>query len=239
MSSFTEPSKISQPGGFISLEETDLKIAVQSALAAALCFGLPTGLFFWLITVQRLAPSARIDRLVTFFSNYLVPPDLLEMVGALGWGLLLSKISGYRQWWWLSGATMLGVRVGNFALYHGLLSEWVLAPIPTAVSMHARFGIILAFAVLCVTGSISLLLGFVLLNWKASLIMAASTGFSSMLASLLTLFILGELGIRVGSGNAAMPRVTAVATMAAALAGGAILGVMFSHYVRKAFQRIG
>ena len=239
MSSFTEPSKISQPARFIWLEQSYWKIAVQSALAAALCFGLSTGLFFWLITVQRLAPSAQINRLVTFFSNYLVPPDILEIVGALGWGFLLSKISGHRKWWWLSAATILGVQMGTFTLYHGLLSEWFLEHIAPDASMHVRFGIILMIAVLCVTVSTGLLLGLVLVNWKASLMFAASTGFASVLAVLTTLFILGELGLRVGSGNAAMPKVTAAATMAAALAGGAILGVMFSRYVRKDFQRFG
>ena len=236
MSSFMESAKKRPPARLIRLEKNNLKIAVQSALAAALCFGLSTGLFFWLITVQRLTTSAEIDRLVNLFSRYLVPPDKLEMVGALGWGLLLSKISGYRKWWWLSGATILGVRVGTFALYHGLLSEWFLGLIPSDVSMHVRFGIILAFAVLCVTISTGLLLGLVLMNWKASLILAASTGFTSVLASLITLFVFGELGILVGSGNAAMPKVTAGATMAAALAGGATLGVLFSRFVRKAFQ---
>lgn len=209
---------------------------MQSALAAVLCFGVPTGLFFWLITVQRVAPSAQIDRLVTFFSSYLVPPDKLEMVGAFGWGLLLSKISGYHKWWWLSVATILGVRVGTFALYHGLLSEWLLVQILGDVSMHVRFGILLAMAVLCVTVSTGLLLGLVLVNWKASLVLAASAGFTSVLASLIIIYILGELGIRVGSGNAAMPKVTAAATLAAALAGGATMGVIFSRYVRKDFQ---
>jgi len=76
------------------------------------------------------------------------------------------------------------------------------------------------------------LLGFALMNWKVSLLLAASTGLASVFAALVTLMILGELGIRVGSGNAAMPKATAAATMAAALAGGAILGVLFSRYVR-------
>lgn len=237
MNSFVKPSKIHRPISFAPLDQSDLKIAVQSALATALCLGLSTGLFFWLITVQRLAPSAQIDRLVTFFSNHLVPPDKLEMFGAFAWGLLLSKISGYRKWWWLSGATILGVRLGTFALYHGLLSEWFLGHIAADASMHVRFGIILTMAVLCVTVSTGLLLGVVLVNWKASLMLAASTGLASVLAALITLFILGELGIRVGSGNAAMPKVTAAATMAAALAGGAMLGVVFSRYARTGLSR--
>ena len=218
-----------------SLEEGELRIALQSALATALCLGLSTGSFFWLITLQRAAPSAPIDRLVNFFSRYLVPPDILEMIGAFGWGLLLSKISGYRKWWRVAGATFLGNRVGAFVLYSVLLTERLQEQMP-GVSSHARFGIILALAVLSVTVSTGLLLGFILVNWKASLVLAASTALASVLAVLITIFILGELGIRVGSGNAAMPRVTAAATMAAALAGGAVLGVMFSRYVRKGFQ---
>ena len=236
MGSLPGSSNVHRAAQSKSLEEGELRIAVQSALATALCLGLSTGIFFWLITVQRLAPSAQINRLVNFFSQYLVPPDLLEMIGAFSWGLLLSKISGYRKWWWLSGATVLGSRVGTFVLYSVLLTERFQEQIPAGISNHARFGIILALAVLSVTVSTGLLLGFALVNWKASLVFAASTAFTSLLAVLITVFILGELGIRVGSGNAAMPRVTAAATMAAALAGGAVLGVTFSRYVRKGFR---
>ena len=67
--------------------------------------------------------------------------------------------------------------------------------------------------------------------------LAASAGLASVLAALVSLFILDELGIRVGSGNAAMPKVAAVGTMAAALAGGAMLGVVFSRYVRAESSR--
>jgi hypothetical protein len=70
------------------------------------------------------------------------------------------------------------------------------------------------------------------MNWKASLTLGGSTGLTSVVAAMVALMILDGLGVRVGSGNAAMPKATAVATMAAALAGGAILGVIFSRYVR-------
>jgi hypothetical protein len=236
MGSFPDSSNVHRAAQSISLEEDELRIALQSALATALCLGLSTGLFFWLITMQRVAPSAQIDRLVILFSKYLVPPDLLEMIGAFGWGLLLSKISGYRKWWWLSGAAVLGGRVGTFVLYSVLLTERFQERIPVGVSIHARFGIILALAVLSVAVSTGLLLGLVLVNWKASLVLAASTALASVLAVLITVFILGEFGIRVGSGNAAMPKVTAAATMLAALSGGAVLGIMFSRYARKGFQ---
>ena len=228
MDSFSESSEIYQPVRPNRSYQSDLKIALQSALAAGLCLGLPVGLFFWLIILQRWAPSAPMDRLVHFLQDHALPPVLLEMLGAFGWGLLLSRISGYRQWWWLSIATMAGVRLGDFALYHG----WLDPLVPPGLSLHVRFGLILGINVLLVTLSTGLLLGAALMNWKASLILAASTGLVSVLAALVTLMILDSLGIRVGGGNAAMPRATAVATMAAALAGGAILGVMFSRYAR-------
>jgi hypothetical protein len=232
MDSFIEPSETYRPVRPSRLYQSDLKIALQSAFAAGLCLGLPAGLFFWLIIMQRWAPSAPIDRLLNFLREYAVPPVKLEMLGAFGWGLLLSRISGYRRWWWLSIATMAGVWAGDFALYHGLLDQWVQAQVPPDLSSHVRFGLILGITVLCVTVSTGLLLGLALMNWKASLMLAASTGLVSVLAAVVTLMIVGELGIRVGSGNAAMPKATAGATMAAALAGGAILGVLFSRYVR-------
>jgi len=228
MDSFTE-SKISRSVTPNRSYQHDLKIALESAFAAGLCLGLPTGLFFWVMIMQGWAPSAQGHRLLNFLQAYMVPPVKLEMLGAFGWGLCLSKISGYRQWWWLSAATMAGVWIGDFALYHGWLDQWV----PTGLSLRARFELILGVTVLCVTVSTGLLLGLVLMNWKASLTLAGSTGLTSVVAAMVTLMILYGLGVRIGSGNVAMPKATAVTTMAAALAGGAILGVIFSRYVRK------
>lgn len=232
MNSSIEPLKMDRPARFIRLDRSNLKTAVQSALAAALCLGLPAGLLFWLIAVQRWIPSATLDRLVRFFFDHLLPPVQLEMIGACGWGVCLSKISGYRQWWWLSLATMIGVWVGNFALYHGWLPDWVQRFGPPNFRPHVYYGLVLGINVLSVTVSTGLLLGLTLMDWKASLILATSTGLISVLAALMILFILDGLGIRVGNGNAAMVKVTAATTMAAALAGGVTLGVMFSHYVR-------
>jgi hypothetical protein len=239
MGPFIEPSETSQPVTPNRLYQSNVNIASQSALAAGLCLGLPAGLFFWLIILQRWAPSPPIDRLVNFLQDYAVPPVILEMLGAFGWGLLLSKISGYRQWWRLSAATMVGVRVGDFALYHGWLDQWVRGYAPPDISLHVRFGLILGITILCVTLSTGLLLGLALMNWKASLMLATSTGLASVLAALVTLIILDGFGIHVGSGNAAMPKVVAAGTMMAALAGGATLGVVFSRYVRAGASKHG
>ena len=116
MASFIESSENYRPVTPNRLDQSDLKIAVQSALAAGLCLGLPVGLFFWLIIVQRWMSSHLINTLVKFFQDYMVPQVILEMLGAFGWGLPLSKISGYRQWRWLSIATMAGALAGGAIL---------------------------------------------------------------------------------------------------------------------------
>ncbi len=235
MDSSIKPAENYPPVMSKNVYQGDMIIALQSALAAGLCLGLPAGIIFWLIIVQRWAPSTPINSLVNFFSDNLVPPVILEMLGAFGWGLCLSKISGYRRWWWLSAATMVGVRMGDFALYNGFLDQWVQVHAPPDISLNIRFGLILIITVLCVTVSTGLLLGLVLMNWRAILILAASTGLAATLAALATLIMLDRMGIRVGSGHMAMPKVAAAGTFAAALAGGAILGIVFSRYVRAKF----
>jgi hypothetical protein len=209
-----------------------LNIAIRSALASALCLGLPAGSIFWLLIVQRWLPLHLIDVLINFFQYYSAPLVILEMLGAFGWGLYLGKISGYRQWWWLSMATMAGVLAGFLTLYNGFLQQLIQAHVSPSSSSPLSFGLILCINILCVTITTGLLLGLTLLNWKASLILAASTGITSVVAAIVVYIVLGRLGIRVGSGNASMPKVTAASTMVAALAGGAVLGVIFTRYVR-------
>ena len=78
--------------------------------------------------------------------------------------------------------------------------------------------------------STGLTISLLLRNWKASLLLTIGSGLASVIAVIVTDIILDRLGIRVGHGNLAMPKVTAVGTMAAAIAGGTILGVLFTHY---------
>ncbi len=235
MDSSIKPAENYPPMMPKNMYQGDMIIALQSTLAAGLCLGLPAGINFWLIIVQSWAPLTPINSLVEFFRDNLALPVILETLGAIGFGFLLSKISSYRQWWWLSAATLVGVRVGDFALYNGFLDQWVQGYAPSNLPLQMRFGLILGITVLFVTVSTGLLLGLILMNWRAILILAASTGLAATLAALATLIILDRLGIRVGSGNIAMPKVAAAGTLAAALSGGAMLGMVFNRYVRAKF----
>ena len=68
------------------------RIAWQSALAASICLGLPAGLLFWLILLQRIMPSHPVERLVTFLQNNGVLEIIGMLFGAFGWGIILSQI---------------------------------------------------------------------------------------------------------------------------------------------------
>jgi RsiW-degrading membrane proteinase PrsW (M82 family) len=63
MDPFLKPSETDRPVTRNRVYQSNLNIAVQSALAGALCLGLPAGLLFWLIVVQGWAPSTPIDGL--------------------------------------------------------------------------------------------------------------------------------------------------------------------------------
>jgi len=204
------------------------RIAWQSALAASICLGLPAGLLFWLILLQRIMPSHPVERLVTFLQNNGVLEIIGTLFGAFGWGIILSQISGYRPWWRLAVASMLGVYVGRrlfWIIYYWFNYDFSNMPI------HMGFLIHISGLILSITFCTGLAHGLALPNWKAAVTLASITAFASVLVTILTYFILDGLGIRVGTGNAAMPKVTAICTMMAGVIGGVTLGVMFSRFV--------
>lgn len=203
------------------------RIAWQSALAASLCLGLPAGLIFWVFILHRLEPLPGLKRFLTLLQNY----ERLEMIGALlgalVWGLALTRISGYRPWWRLALASMLGLYLGRrlfWIMYAWINFDFSGLPIRMVLAIH------LTLLILSVTFWTGLVYGLILHDWKAALTLALTTSLASILACALAFFLLDQFGLRVGAGNAAMPKVTAVCTMAAGIIGGTVLGVGFTRY---------
>jgi hypothetical protein len=83
-----------------------------------------------------------------------------------------------------------------------------------------------------VTLFVGLAYGLILRSARAALTLGLTTSLVSVLVLLLTIFVFDGLGIRVGMGNLAMPRVTAVGLMLSAITGGMALGVGFTCFVR-------
>jgi hypothetical protein len=232
------------------------RIAWQSALAAGIGIGLPIVLMFWMVILANAAPSPSMNNVLSLFQNtwypfaneqqpstpvhdflmmlqiYVTPGSIALSLGILGWALLLSRISGYCQWWWILAAGTAGVFLGKMPI--DWLDSWIQqAPPPYGWPLNVRFAVFLSLSVLCVATSTGLAISLILRNWKASILLTLGSGLASVIALILADMILDRLGIRVGHGNLAMPKLTAVGTMAAAIAGGTVLGVLFTRYHHK------
>jgi hypothetical protein len=207
------------------------RIALQSALAAALCLGLPAGLLLWLILFQQNNHSAVVQPLIDFLHANGLYSIYIVVVSSMMWSYLLGRISGYRPWWWIAIASALGILAAWFsplANVDGILYEYR----PT-LPIYLNYAASMVGLIGSVTLFIGLAYGLILRSIKAALTIGLTTSLVSILVLLLTIFVFDLLGIRVGTGNLAMVRVTAVDLITSALAGGAALGVGFTAWLTK------
>jgi hypothetical protein len=206
-------------------------IAWQSGLAALLCLGLPAGLLFWLIVFQETGNLVFLSRMIALLQDYGTLEIALYFLGAWLWGILLARISGYRPGWQVAVATLLGTYVGRWSpLTH--LDGWAQGHMSGA-PVHVVFAIFLSGFIFSVTACIGLVYGLLLRSWKAALTLPLTTSLLSVLATVLTIILLDQWGIRVGTAIVAMPKVAAVCTLVSAVIGGVVLGVEFSWFVQK------
>src|SRR6185503_12697312 len=91
------------------------RIAWQSALAAALCLGLPAGLLLWLILFQRINHSPLADPLINFLRANGLYSIYIVVISSMIWSYLLGRISGYHSWWRLAVASALGILAAWFS----------------------------------------------------------------------------------------------------------------------------
>src|SRR5215216_4092509 len=211
------------------------RIAWQSALAAALCIGLPAGLVLWLILFQRINHFHFADPLINFLHANGLYSIYIVVISSMIWSYLLGRISGYRPWWWIAAASALGILAAWFsplANVDGILYEYQ----PT-LPIHLNYAASMVGLIGSVTLFVGLAYGLILRNIKAALTIGLTTSLVSEVVLLLTVFVFGRLGIRVGTGHLAMVRVTAVALITSALAGGMVLGVSFTRFVDEKQRR--
>ena len=205
------------------------RIAWQSALAASICLGLPAGLVFWLAILQHLKPLPIVEKF-TFVLLQHERSDLIgALIGALLWGILLSRISGYPKWWSLVAASILGIYVGRRLFW--IVYLWINYDF-TGVPPHISLAIHMIGQILSVSFCTGLTHGLILRSWRATLTLAFATSLTAVLAAIVTYIALDRFGLRVGTGNFVMPKVTALCLMASAILGGMVLGVGFTKCYR-------
>ncbi len=207
------------------------RIVWQSALAAGLCLGLPAGLLLWLILFREISHSAVIELLINILNADGLYSIYIVVISSIMWSYLLGRISGYRPWWQIAVASALGILAAWFsplANIDGILYEY-----QPNLPIHLNYTASMVGLIGSVTLFVGLVYGLVLRSIKAALMLGLTTSLASVITLLLTIFIFDRLGIRVGTGNLAMPKVTAVDLMTSAIMGGMILGVEFSWFVEN------
>ena len=206
-----------------------VRVALQSALAAGLCLGLPAGLLFWLILAGKAGQSAIVDPSITYLQDNGLLSVFLVVFGSIPWSFLLARISGYRAWWWVALASAFGILAAWFsplANVDGILYEQY-----PSLPIHINYAASMAGLVGGVTLFVGLGYGLVLRSAKAALTLGLATSLISMLSMFLTIFVFDRFGIRVGATDFAMSKVTASGLMTSAIVGGTVLGVGFSWFV--------
>ena len=207
------------------------RIGLESALAAALCLGLPAGLLLWLILLQQISHSGVVQPLIDFLHTHGLYSIYILVVSSLIWSYLLGRISGYRPWWWIAAGSALGILAAWFsplANVDGILYEY-----QPNLPIHLNYAASMVGLIGSVTLFVGLAYGLILRSVRAALALGLTTSFVSVLVMLLTIIVFDGLGIRVGTGNLAMIKVTAVDLLTSALAGGTILGLGFSRFLRE------
>jgi hypothetical protein len=213
-----------------SLKRTNTwQVAWQSAFAAALCLGLPAGVTLWLMLFQRIFQSIVINDWVAFIQSSRLNSIFVLALCSLMWSYLLGGISHYRRWWKIGLATVVAILFGWFSPLSNLDSVFGDQQLP----VHMLYAIAMSGIIGVVTFCVGLAYGLILPSIKAMLSLAFTTSFVSVLTLLLTILLFDQFGIRVGTGNFAMTKVTLTSLLTSAVTGGAMLGVGFSRFVKE------
>jgi hypothetical protein len=181
----------------------------------------------WLILFQQVYPSTIIQQLLTLLQRNGLNSIFILALCSLLWSYLLARISGYRPWWKIGFATVAGIFAGWFSPLSNL-DAWLSEGTP----IHVVYAVAMCGLVGTVTFCVGLAYGFVLRSLKAALRIAFTTSLVSVVAMLLTITLFEQMGLRVGTGNFAMSKVTVASLLASAVLGGMVLGVEFSRFVR-------
>jgi voltage-gated potassium channel Kch len=207
------------------------RIAWQSALAGALSLGLPAGLSLWLILFQQVYKSNIVATLSGIFQAHGLYRIYFVALTSILWGYLLGRISGYRPWWRIGIASAVAILAAWFsplANVDGILYEH-----DPSLPIHVNYAGAMVGLIGGVTLFVGLAYGIILRSIKAALTIGFTTSLVSVLTLLLTIIIFDQFGIRVGTGNFAMSKVTVTDLLTSSIIGGMVLGIGFYRFARE------
>ena len=225
MNSVTEISTVQEP-------LNRFRIAWQSAAAAAFCLGLPAGLNLWLLLFQQINDSSFIAVPLDFLQTHGLFRIYLLAFTSMIWGYLLGRISSYRPWWLLAAASAIGILAAWYSPFANI--DGILYQYRPDLPIHLNYAAAMIGIVGSATLFVGLAYGIVLRSIKAALRIGITTSLISICTLVLTIFLFDQFGIRVGTGNFAMSKVTVAGLLTSAITGGTVLGLSFSHSVAEA-----
>ena len=127
----------------------------------------------------------------------------------------------------------MGIFVGWFSPLSNL-DGWFGDRLP----VHTLYAVAMSGIIGSVTVCVGLAYGLILRNMRAALSLALTSSAASILGLLLTIMLFDQFGIRVGTGNFAMSKVTVAGLLISAILGGMGLGVQFSRFVQDERRRL-
>ena len=212
------------------------RIGVRSALATGVCLGVAAGLPFWRALVVSTLPAYERAMFETTPAAQIFPAlwPVVIVAGGVAWGWALARITGHPHARRLALAGGMGVAVGY------LLATAVVVPsftsgFSTGQPPHVEFGIIFVLATGVAAAVTGTALGVAVRSWQATASLTLAGGVGAAVPAALVAVCLDLLGMRVGSGDAAMPKVAALGFLAASLAVGAAMGLVLTRHIgRKA-----
>jgi hypothetical protein len=204
-----------------------------SALATGLCIGGGLSLPFWYALFTRAVSSAE---------NQAEPSPLLEVLvnfwqpgvilASLLWGLVLSRITGCKPAWRMAIASGIGIGIGQVSVTTDPFLRFANQITPEA-SLHIRFAFELVLGFGFAAGITGFALGMSLLNWRIALTLAVASSLSAVVTALLVDLAMEGMGVRIGSGNAAMAKIVGLAFPITTSAVGAVIGWILGYFCRK------
>jgi hypothetical protein len=225
-----DKSAQSKPAQF-NAQANVARVTCLSALAAGVCLGGGLSLPFLQALLVRAVPASLARWIETTLpANQLADlwPAPILMGGAV-WGMVLGWGSGYHALWRFGvaggAATLLGFIIVTsdpfLSFVNGL---WPNTP------LHFRFALEFTLGLGLAAGLTGAALGLTTRSWQMTLALLLAGSLTAIATATLVVIGLDRLGVRVGTGNAAMAKIAALGFLSTTSITGAVSGWILTWF---------
>ena len=201
-----------------------IRIMTFSGLVTGLCIGSGLGFPFWYELLMRLAPQFPFQ--IQYDPQFW--PVGIILAGVVV-GLALARVIGLRPLWRFGLAGGVSIGAGFFLVTSAPVLDFT-NNIRSNAPLHIRFAFELVLGLGVAASLLGLALGLALPDWRTALKLCLGSSFASMVSAIVVVVSLDLIGVRVGSGNMAMPKVVGMAFPLASITSGAVIGRLLAQF---------